>query len=109
MGVEENGPQLSHHTANLIGSNLLLVGGWNGKSRTSDLLAYNLKEGKWLKTQHMKEKSNPPFGLSGHTCTKINQKLFCVLGREGGLKIQRKFGDIFLLHVRMKEDTCSYW
>ena len=33
---------------------------------------------------------------------RINNGLFCVLGREGGLKVQRKFGDIFLLHLQLK-------
>ena len=41
--------------------------------------------------------------ISGHTCTMINKSLFCVLGREGGLKIQRKFGDIFLLHINLDQ------
>ena len=40
------------------------------------------------------------FNLS--TIPRINNGLFCVLGREGGLKVQRKFGDIFLLHLRFK-------
>ena len=40
------------------------------------------------------------FNLS--TIPRINNGLFCVLGREGGLKVQRKFGDIFLLHLRLK-------
>jgi len=43
----------------------------------------------------------PPVGLSSHTATAINDNLICVLGREGGIKTQRRFGDLFLLHLQL--------
>ena len=98
-------PGLSHHTANVVGNVMILTGGWDGKNRTSSLHAFNFNTNKWITMQHLEKLSNPPFGLSGHSCTMINSTLFCVLGREGGLKIQRRFGDIFLLHVNIDEKT----
>ena len=62
--------------------------------------------------EHLEDLSRPPFGLSGHSCTMIRSSLFCVLGREGGLKIQRKFGDIFLLHLNIDQESevgTYYW
>ena len=107
--VDRQGPALSHHTGNIVGNCLVLVGGWDGKNRGSKVDIFNLETNNWLSVEHREERSNPPFGLSGHTTTRINQALFCVLGREGGLKIQRKFGDIFLLHLNIKSEHCSYW
>ena len=49
----------------------------------------------------------PPVGLSGHTATLINSKLICVIGREGGIKIQRRFGQMFFLHLDIPHK--KYW
>ena len=97
----EDAPCLSHHTANMVGEVMVLTGGWDGKNRSSKVHAFNLATSQWLKLQHLEDISRPPFGLSGHSCTRIKSSLFCVLGREGGLKIQRRFGDIFLLHLNI--------
>ena len=97
--VDTAGPALSHHTANVVGDVMVLTGGWDGKNRSSKLHAVNLKTNQWLQLEHLEKISRPPFGLSGHSSTMIRSSLFCVLGREGGLKIQRRFGDIFLLHL----------
>ena len=91
---------------------MILTGGWDGKNRTSEVSAFNLKTSKWLTLRHLEDLSRPPFGLSGHSCTMIRSSLFCVLGREGGLKIQRRFGDIFLLHINIDTDKnvgTFYW
>ena len=97
----EDAPCLSHHTANMVGEVMVLTGGWDGKNRSSKVHAFNLATSQWLNLQHLEDISRPPFGLSGHSCTRIKSSLFCVLGREGGLKIQRRFGDIFLLHLNI--------
>ena len=99
--VDTAGPALSHHTANLVGDVMVLTGGWDGKNRSSKVQAFNLVTRQWLTLEHLDNISRPPFGLSGHTTTRVRSSLFCVLGREGGLKIQRKFGDIFLLHLSL--------
>ena len=99
--IDTAGPALSHHTANVVGDVMVLTGGWDGKNRSSKLHAVNLKTNQWLELEHLEKISRPPFGLSGHSSTMIRSSLFCVLGREGGLKIQRRFGDIFLLHLSL--------
>ena len=102
------GPALSHHAGCLLSANrLLLVGGWDGKTRTSRVHCLDLQTAVWLPLTE-ESGSQPPHGLSGHTATKINDSLICVLGREGGLKVQRKFGDIFLLRLRVGAGGGSY-
>ena len=102
------GPALSHHAGCLLSANrLLLVGGWDGKSRTSRVHCLDLQTAAWLPLTE-EPGSQAPHGLSGHTATRINDSLICVLGREGGLKIQRKFGDIFLLRLRVGAGGGSY-
>ena len=54
------------------------------------MAAYSLATRSWLELRHLEDISRPPHGLSGHSCTMIRSSLFCVLGREGGLKIQRR-------------------
>ena len=109
MEVDSEGPALSHHAGHIVNKCLVLVGGWDGKNRTSKVHIFNMEARIWLSVEHQEQQSNPPFGLSGHTSTMINPRLCCVLGREGGLKIQRKFGDIFLLHLNIEPNQCSYW
>ena len=105
-------PSLSHHTANLVGHIMVLTGGWDGKNRSSRVWGLSLRTFTWIQMEHLEELSRPPFGLSGHSCTMIRSSLFCVLGREGGLKIQRRFGDIFLLHLNINQEEevgTYYW
>ena len=45
---------------------------------------------------------DPPVGLSGHSVTKINDSLLCVIGREGSVRIQRRFGQIYFLHLDLE-------
>jgi hypothetical protein len=81
---------------------LILVGGWNGKKRSNSVHAFDLKDKKWIGLKEWtggRQRVPPPVGLSSHTATAINDKLVCVLGREGGIKTQRRFGDLFLLNL----------
>jgi hypothetical protein len=81
---------------------LILVGGWNGKKRSNSVHAFDLKDEKWIGLKEWtggRHRVPPPVGLSSHTATAINDKLVCVLGREGGIKTQRRFGDLFLLNL----------
>ena len=112
--LDEKGPLLSHHSSCIVTCDnqdiLILIGGWTGHSRTSKVHAFNLMTKVWMelcenpKGHH---RVDPPAGLSGHTATKINSSLICVIGREGGIKTQRRFGQCFLLHLELKNK--SYW
>ena len=41
--VDRQGPALSHHMGNIVGNCLVLVGGWDGKNRTSKVDISNLE------------------------------------------------------------------
>ena len=84
------------------GEVLILVGGWNGRKRSNSVHAFNLTDQKWICVKEWaggRGRVPPPVGLSGHTATAINDRLICILGREGGIKTQRRFGDLFLLNL----------
>ncbi len=107
---------LSHHAACVLPSALkghavlLLVGGWTGRIRSNAVHAFDLQDSQWLPLVEEKSapgRTDPPVGLSSHTATTINKNLVCVLGREGGVRIQRKFGQLFFLHVEV--DKARYW
>ena len=114
--LDNQGPHLSHHQSCIAKfgieshETLILVGGWNGRTRSSKIFAFDLVTKSW---SDLKENSkghyrvDPPVGLSGHTANLINSSLICVIGREGGIKTQRKFGQMFLLHLDLKNKL--YW
>jgi hypothetical protein len=84
----------------------VLVGGWTGKKRSHTVHVFDTDVKKWLSVTEWaggKGRVAPPVGLSSHTATPINDRLICVLGREGGVKTQRRFGDLFLLHLDLGE------
>ncbi|XP_078276526.1 kelch domain-containing protein 9-like isoform X2 [Rhinoraja longicauda] len=109
-GVVRGGPARSHHgTAVLQGRSLLLVGGWDGRRRISDLHAIELgspEPGPWRALQQ-KAGTQSPVGLSGHTVTQLTERRLWVVGREGGVHTQRRFASIFQLHVDIQRG--QYW
>jgi hypothetical protein len=112
--LSDQGPNLSHHGSCIVRSRgrdiLLLVGGWTGSVRTNKVFAFDLEQRVWLTVQEDLKgagRVDPPVGLSGHTVTSINGQLVCVIGREGGVKTQRKFGQMFFLHFDL--GSCLYW
>lgn len=102
----------------------MLVGGWTGRKRSNEIFVFDLHHQQWIDmAENMQGKGRvaPPIGisrsnpisksncqmikiilgLSGHTVTAVSDNLICVYGREGGIKIQRRFGDLFLLHLNL--------
>ena len=47
-------------------------------------------------------------GLSSHTATAVNDETVIVVGREGGVREQRRFGDVFLLRVDFERKSYFY-
>ena len=47
-------------------------------------------------------------GLSSHTSTAVNDDTIVVVGREGGVREQRRFGDVFLLRVDFERKSYFY-
>jgi len=68
----------------------------------------DVRESEWTELKP-EPKSDPPAGLSSHTCTLMNDSYqMIVTGREGGVRMQRRFGSVFTLTVNVKKSTCSF-
>ncbi|XP_053575799.1 kelch domain-containing protein 9 [Bombina bombina] len=105
--VQESMFRRSHHDTVLLGERwLCVVGGWDGSKRVSSLFSYDTDRGEWaLWTEG--PTNNPPVGLSSHTCTKISDYELRVVGREGGLRTQRRYASVYTL--RVNPSTKTYW
>ena len=109
--IDDQGPALSHHGSCICQDWLILIGGWNGSSRTSRVWAFDLSTSSWKTLKENPKGLNrvePPVGLSGHSVTKINDGLVCIIGREGSVRMQRKFGQMFFLHLNLESKEYFY-
>ncbi|KAM5126445.1 kelch domain-containing protein 9 [Mantella aurantiaca] len=101
-------PRRSHHQAVPLGGRwLCVVGGWDGSRRQSSVLGYDTETAGWA-TWRGGASSDPPAGLSGHTCTRISDNELCVVGREGGVRTQRRYGSVYTLRVNPASKTYAY-
>lgn len=95
----EGSPALSHHACIPLDNRfLLLIGGWNGKGRTSSVIAFDTEQNRWLypKVTGFPEDA----GLSSHTASLLSNGKILVLGREGTLRLQQKdhlSGNVYML------------
>ncbi|XP_028395605.1 kelch domain-containing protein 9-like [Dendronephthya gigantea] len=91
-------PKLSHHTANVINECcIVFIGGWTGHKRSSDAYYYDTVDNTWFQIQ---VQGDIPAGLSSHTATQISDNELLVIGREGGIRTQRRSGDAFYFNVK---------
>lgn len=107
-------PALSFHAAFVTSDRFVhLVGGWNGKSRSSCVYIYDMQESIWLptcKTIGFPNGAGNPgksrvgmadkaafSGLSGHTAAPIADGGCLITGRLGGLQTQRRSGCVLTL------------
>lgn len=91
-----NSPSLSHHSSVVLGDRyFLLIGGWDGKVRTSDVHAFDTLERIWKKVPTSDFPQGA--GLSSHTSTMLSNGDILILGREGGLRMQRRTGNAYIL------------
>ncbi|XP_073465348.1 kelch domain-containing protein 9 [Aquarana catesbeiana] len=98
----------SHHDTVLLGERwLCVVGGWDGSQRLSSILSYDTETTERA-TWTGEASSNPPVGLSSHTCTKISDNELCVVGREGGLRTQRRYSSVYTLRLNAGSKTYMY-
>lgn len=102
------GPKRSHHRCVTVDTKwACLIGGWDGKQRTTDVWALNLDTSEWV--MFNPEASNePPAGLSSHTCTKVTSNGIIISGREGGVRMQRRYGSVYNLKIDTKNYTYRY-
>ncbi|XP_073422967.1 kelch domain-containing protein 9 isoform X2 [Dendrobates tinctorius] len=102
----QGGPfRRSHHDTVVLNNRLLcVVGGWDGAQRLSTICSYDTETREWASWAE-EPSSNPPAGLSSHTCTKISDRELCVVGREGGLRTQRRYASVYTLHLNTRAKT----
>ncbi|XP_029436986.1 kelch domain-containing protein 9 [Rhinatrema bivittatum] len=97
----------SHHATVLLGERWLCVsGGWDGNRRVSSVMGFDTERGQWDKWAEGPS-NDPPVGLSSHTCTKITDHELRIVGREGGLRTQRRYASVYTL--RVNANTKTYW
>lgn len=103
----ECGYRRSHHEAVVLADRwLCVVGGWDGSRRVSDVCVFDAEQGHWERWTEGPS-SEPPVGLSSHTCTKLTDHEIRVVGREGGLRTQRRYASIFTL--RLDPSNKTFW
>ena len=89
-------PALSYHACVVMAARwLVLIGGWNGSKRCSDVKVFDSSTRQWItcRTRGFPEGS----GLSSHTATSLENHSILVVGREGFQKTQRRHSSVFLL------------
>lgn len=90
-------PSLSHHTATVVKDRYIItIGGWNGKKRVSDVHCFDTSNSTW---RRINVSGDVPVGLSSHTATLVSPKDILIVGREGGVRTQRRFSGAFNLDV----------
>ncbi|XP_030043281.1 kelch domain-containing protein 9 [Microcaecilia unicolor] len=105
--VTDNGHCRSHHATVLLGERWLCVsGGWDGGKRVSSVVSFDTERGQWDRWSEAPS-NDPPVGLSSHTCTKISDYELRIVGREGGLRTQRRYANVYTL--RVNANTKTYW
>ncbi|XP_068107547.1 kelch domain-containing protein 9 isoform X2 [Hyperolius riggenbachi] len=98
----------SHHDAvSLEDRWLCVVGGWDGSQRLASVISYDTENAKWV-TWAEGTSSSPPVGLSSHTSTKVSDNEICVVGREGGVRMQRRYASVYTLRVDARSKTYTY-
>lgn len=91
-----NAPGLSHHCAVTYEHRfIILIGGWNGKKRTSEVFLFDTDDLMWNKITVF---GDIPVGLSSHTATLVSRNEITIIGREGGVHTHRRSGDVFTLN-----------
>nr|XP_060613829.1 kelch domain-containing protein 9 [Anolis sagrei ordinatus] len=102
------GCRRSHHQTLVLSDRYLCaVGGWDGGRRVSEVWAFDVERLRWEPWAVGPPAGQTPVGLSSHTCTKVSEHQAKVVGREGGLRTQRRYASIFTLHLDAARK--SYW
>ncbi|XP_069463291.1 kelch domain-containing protein 9 [Ambystoma mexicanum] len=97
----------SHHDTVVLGGRwLCVVGGWDGSKRVSSVFSFDTESKVW-DTWAEGPSNDPPVGLSSHTCTKVSDHELRIVGREGGLRTQRRYASVYTL--RVNANTKTYW
>ena len=86
-----NSPALSHHACIPLDNRyLVMIGGWDGKSRTSKVVVFDTEQQQWLYPTVTGFPEDA--GLSSHTASLLNDGNILVIGREGSLRMKAQPG-----------------
>ncbi|XP_029650408.1 kelch domain-containing protein 9 isoform X2 [Octopus sinensis] len=89
-------PSLSHHTSIVLHEHyMLLIGGWNGKSRSANLHCFDTATMQWTEMKHSGYPKEA--GLSSHSSILCENNKILVVGREGHLHSQRKHNSAYII------------
>jgi len=89
-------PPLSHHAAVVISDRYaVIIGGWTGHERSADVHVFDIVSSSWSTPRTLGFPAGA--GLSSHSAGLLASGSIVVVGREGSLRMQRKFGSVFLL------------
>lgn len=89
-------PALSHHACVVAsGRYAVVIGGWTGHQRTADVHLFDVASSRWFTPRTAGFPAGA--GLSSHAAALLASGDALVVGREGSLRMQRKFGSVFLL------------
>ena len=100
-------PSLSHHACVVVEDRyMMLIGGWDGHVRTSNVCVYDTRDERWTfpKTSGF----HTGAGLSSHSATLLSSRDILVIGREGSLRMQRRSGNAFLLRGSIQKGLFTY-
>ena len=100
-------PALSHHASvSLDNKYIVLIGGWNGKVRTSNIYVFDTEKSVWTIPQVTGFPEGG--GLSSHTALLLDNGSILVLGREGSLRMQRRHGNGYILKGSVESGKFHY-
>ena len=103
----EGSPCLSHHSSvTLQDRYMLLIGGWNGKSRTSSLHCFDTETCKWKELENSGYPKDA--GLSSHTAIVCKDGGILVIGREGSLHSHRRHSSAHMLTGEISHGNWHY-
>jgi Galactose oxidase, central domain len=89
-------PALSHHACVLIDCRYaVLIGGWNGRRRTADVHVYDVLKSRWSSPVTLGFPTGA--GLSSHSAALLPGGDVIVVGREGAVRMQSRYGSAFVL------------
>ncbi|CAF0754328.1 unnamed protein product [Didymodactylos carnosus] len=100
-------PSLSYHRLIPYGKKYIIsIGGWTGHERTSDICVYDIETKNW----HKAHSTGFPEGggLNNHAIISLRDGSILVSGRDGGLRTQRKHGDVYKLSGDPAKGTFRY-
>ncbi|GBG28993.1 RING finger protein B [Hondaea fermentalgiana] len=72
-----SGPSYKNHTATLVGSKILVFGGYDGRGNHNNVFEFDCLKRSWRRADVVGE---PPKGRNGHTATFAENKIFIVGG-----------------------------